>query len=503
MKIRLYALLLEDVLRDSELIKEILINEGFEVEMDLVDNEKDYVSNLKRHNYDIIFADYTLPGFSGQTALHLARELRPNVPFIFISGTIGEDRAVELLKQGATDYVLKDRMERLCFATKRALDATEQLNKFRKTEFELQTNRELLNTIINNAQDIIYIKDTKGRYLLLNETGESTYGVAAKNVIGKDDSIFFSGAEVTRIFLADKKVIESGAPFTYEEEVKCADGINRTFHTIKCPMFDNSGNPTGLFGISRDISEIKQMESFLTESIEKAEESNRLKTAFLNNISHEIRTPMNAIIGFSDFLKLPDLPDEKRDEYIDIISNNCYQLLDTINDIVITASLASGKVQLNVGKMDINTVFKSLYDQFEPKAGEKNISLTFKSFSDKKGAGIVADEIKLNEILAKLIDNGIKFTKQGKVNYGCRLKDNWLEFYVEDTGIGIPSEKQELIFERFRQAEKSTPYDFGGAGMGLTIAKGYTELMGGKIRLSSEIDKGSLFYFTVPYYESK
>ena len=177
MRIKLYALLLEDVKRDAELLEEILSENGFDPELVRVDNKEDFTSKLKRGKFDIIYADYTLPTFNGESALEIARQLSPNVPFICVSGTIGEDRAVELLKLGATDYVLKDRMERVPMATKRALDAVEQLNRFRETQIELQTNKRLLQSIINNALDCIFIKDIDVKYLLFNEAAERLFSV--------------------------------------------------------------------------------------------------------------------------------------------------------------------------------------------------------------------------------------------------------------------------------------------------------------------------------------
>jgi PAS domain S-box-containing protein len=266
MSTKLYALLLEDIPKDAELLREMLTDEGFELEMDVVETEPDYVSNLKRHNYDIIFADFTLPGFNGQAALELAKEICPNVPFICISGTIGEDRAVELLKQGATDYVLKDRMERLAFATRRALDAAVQLNKFRQTEIELQTNRKLLQSVINNALDAIFIKDINGRYLLINKATEKAIGKTASEVIGKDDTFTLSAKEAQAAMAADNKVIESCMPLTYEESYTLIDGNTHFFNIIKCPMFDDFGKPAGLFGIARDITKHRQMEQALRRS---------------------------------------------------------------------------------------------------------------------------------------------------------------------------------------------------------------------------------------------
>jgi PAS domain S-box-containing protein len=502
MNTKLHALFLEDIPNDVELVKELLYDDGFDVQMDIVDNGPDYVLSLKQHDYDIIFADFTLPGFDGDAALELAKKICPNIPFICISGTIGEDKAVELLKQGATDYILKDRMERVAFATRRALDAVAQLSKFRQKDIELQTNRKLLQTIINNALDVIYIKDIRGKYILVNEAAENAIGKSAFEIIGKDDMYMFSVPEAQMLMDVDKKVIETGVPLTYEESIILADGHTHTFHTIKCPMFDEIGKPTGLFGISRDITERKHMEQSLIEAKEKAEESDRLKTAFLHNISHEIRTPMNAITGFSNFLKEPELATETRNHFIDIINLSCNQLLDIITDIVNIARLETGQEKVIVTDVHINALLKTLYTQFEANARSKNISLTYTyQLSDDKSV-VQADQPKLTTILGNLISNALKFTRQGYVRFGYLIKGDNLEFYVEDTGIGIPSEMHDFIFDRFRKVESPISAKFNGTGLGLSISKGYVELLGGNIWLSSQPGRGSSFYFTLPYIQS-
>ena len=498
---KLYALLLEDIRKDAELLLELLTDEGFEMQIDIVETEADYVSRLKKNNYDIIFADFTLPGFSGETALEIAKKICPDIPFICISGTIGEDKAVELLKQGATDYVLKDRMERLGLAVRRALDAAAQLNKFRQAEIEAKTNRKLLQTIINNALDNIYIKDNNGKYMLINEATEKSMGKSSSIVIGKDDFFVHSEEEAKMIIETDQKVISGGVPVTYEESLTLADGQVHTFETIKCPMFDDHGNPSGLFGIARDITERKQMECSLIKAKEKAEESDRLKTAFLHNISHEIRTPMNSIVGFSEFLKDTDLSVEKRNTYVDIIHNSSEQLLSIITDIISIATLEAGQESIFKCPVNVNVVLKTLYAQFEPKTKQKNIPLYLNCGLYDEEAIIQIDQTKFIQILLNLVNNAIKFTKQGFIKFGYEQKGEYLEFFIEDTGIGIPSHMHESIFERFRQVESTIANGYGGAGLGLSISKGYVELMGGKIWLSSEPDKGSTFYFTIPYLQ--
>lgn len=500
MGIKLHALLLEDIRKDAELLEEMLIDKGFDLKMDVVEYKEDYISKLKSNTYDVIFADFTLPNFNGQDALELAKELCREVPFICISGTIGEDKAVELLKQGATDYVLKDRMERLPFATRRALDEVSQRNKMREKEIELETYRRFLETIITNALDAIYIKDSNGLYILFNRAAENAIGKPASEIIGKDDTFLFPEEEASRMMEEDSLVLNNGIPMTFEETVTLADANQHTFLTVKCPIFDEFGKVTGLFGIAREITDRKQMEQSLSIAKEKAEESDRLKTAFLNNISHEIRTPMNAIIGFSEFIANPDLDSQKRKQYTEIITQSCEQLLSIITDIVNIATIEAGQARINETKLKVNETLKLLFNQFLLRAKMQNICLELSLPQDE--IEIISDETKLSQILGNLINNALKFTRQGHINIGYQLvnlnNEPFIRFSVEDTGIGIPESMSEEIFQRFRQVEESSYGENKGSGLGLSISKAYVELLGGKIWVESVLEKGSTFYFTIP-----
>jgi PAS domain S-box-containing protein len=503
MKRKLYALLLEDIQKDVELLTELMEDAGFDLTIDVVEEKDDFISHIQKNKYDIIFADFTLPRFTGDTALDLAKKICPDVPFICISGTIGEEKAVELLKQGATDYVLKDRMERLAFATRRALDAVAHLKQFRKTEIELQTNRRLLQTIINNALDAIYIKDIHGKYLLFNDAAEKAFGKKSEDVIGKDDSFIFPEYELKRLKDIDDKIINSGIPITYEDSFEIIHGYTRTFHTIKCPMFDESGNASGLFGIARDITDWKALEKKLTDAKNKAEENDRLKTAFLHNISHEIRTPMNAIIGFAGFLKEPEMDFKTQSHYVDIINASSFQLLSIITDIVSISSLETGQEKPVLSDFNLNEVLQTIFYQFEVRAKEKKLGFNFNYPLENSKAEIKSDKTKLIEIITNLLENAFKFTHNGEINFSYRLKDQYLEFVVKDSGIGIPENMYELIFDRFCQVESTLAREYGGTGLGLSISKGYIELLGGKIWVESVQGKGSSFYFTIPYISSE
>ncbi len=499
MKEKLFALLLEDAPRDAELMREYLLDEGYDIRLEVVDCETDYLEKIGGTRYDIIYADFTLPGFTGEEALSYAVKICPDTPFICISGTIGEDKAVELVKQGATDYVLKDRIERLSLVTRRALDAARHLEKFRKAEFEAKTNRDLLKTVINNALDSIYVKDIDGKYLLFNKAAEMMTGKRAEEVIGKSDSVIFNNEDARKTAEEDKRVLERRTPITVEESLLLNDCKVHIFHTIKYPIYDAGGSIVGLSGISRDITEKKLIEQELVKAKEKAEEGDRLKSAFLQNISHEIRTPMNAIIGFSKLLKEPDIDRAKSISYGEIISNSTEQLLSIISDIISISTIEAGQERIIVKPCDINDIFEALNKKFSLVAKKKGLTLNSEITLSMGDCKIMSDNNKVTQILVNIIGNAIKFTKKGHVNYGCQLKGDKLEFFVEDTGIGIPEDKFEDIFKRFRQASMDIAGNYGGSGLGLAITKAYLSLLGGEIWLKSEIGKGSTFYFTIPY----
>ncbi len=208
---------------------------------------------------------------------------------------------------------------------------------------------------------------------------------------------------------------------------------------------------------------------------------------------------MNAIVGFSTFLNDPLLIQEKREHFSDIITQSCNQLLSIIDDLVAIATIETGQVKIQEREINLNSILKLLHEQFNLKAQTQNVLLGFKTTLSDLEANIRTDETKVTEVLSNLLNNALKFTRQGYVNFGCHIKDNFLEFYVDDNGIGIPPEMHDEIFERFRQVEVSTSRKFGGSGLGLSISKAYIELLCGKIWLSSEPDKGSVFYFTIPY----
>lgn len=236
---------------------------------------------------------------------------------------------------------------------------------------------------------------------------------------------------------------------------------------------------------------------------EKAEESDRLKSAFLANMSHEIRTPMNGILGFADLLKNPELTGEEQQAYIKIIEKSGNRMLNIINQIIDISKIEAGLMEMHLSESNINEQIEYVYTFFKPEAEAKNISISINTPLPDKEVTITTDREKLYAILTNLVKNAVKYSHEGSIEIGYNIinKDSarMIEFYIKDTGIGIPKDRQEAVFERFIQADIADRMAYQGAGLGLAITKAYVEMLGGTIYLESETGKGSTFYFTIPY----
>lgn len=237
----------------------------------------------------------------------------------------------------------------------------------------------------------------------------------------------------------------------------------------------------------------------LQEAKEKAEESDLLKSAFLANMSHEIRTPMNGILGFVELLKQPILSGEDQQNYVRIIEESGKRMLNIINDIISISKVEAGQSEVFYSETNINDQIKYIHSFFKQEAKNKNIELYYKTGLSDQDSMVVTDREKIYAIFTNLVKNAIKFTHRGFVELGYEKKGDYMEFYVRDTGVGIRPDQQSIIFERFRQANDSLSREYEGAGLGLAISKAYVEMIGGKIWVESDLGKGSVFYFTIPY----
>lgn len=257
-----------------------------------------------------------------------------------------------------------------------------------------------------------------------------------------------------------------------------------------------------ILSIIRDITERKEYEEKLKEATRKAEESDMLKSAFLANMSHEIRTPMNAILGFGQLLREKQFDREKQNKFLDIVVVRSKNLLQIINDIIDISKIEANQLKIEKHEFSLDKMLYELFSIFEAEiatANKEDLKIEFKAELYKEASYIESDKVRLRQILTNLISNAIKFTDKGKIKFGYKIEKEMLQFFVKDTGIGIPKEALGHIFERFRQADGSNTREFGGTGLGLSISKQLVEMMGGNIWVESEVDKGSKFYFTIPF----
>lgn len=248
---------------------------------------------------------------------------------------------------------------------------------------------------------------------------------------------------------------------------------------------------------------VKYKTAELLASKQKAEESDRLKTVFLQNISHEIRTPMNGILGFIELMNKDDLLEKDKKNYMDIVTKSGHRLLNTINDVIEISKIESGQISLHYSNVNIDEIMTDLYDFFKKQAEEKGVKLIYNRTLSEKIPLIETDKSLIEKIMVNLLRNAVKFTNEGSIEFGHYKEKNQLIFYVLDTGCGIPADRQEAILERFVQSDLNMTRAHEGSGLGLAIAKAYIELLGGKIKLESEENKGSKFYFNIPYISVK
>ncbi len=748
----LKVLSLEDSLMDFEIISEQLTKAGYHIDISRVETGKDFESSLRNNSFDIILADYNLPSFDAFRALAISNEICPDVPFICVSGSIGEILAIELLKQGAVDYVLKDRLERLPFAIKRALDeavgknarilAEEELKnkevkyrtltenipdiitrfdkdlrhiyvnpaierisglppeKFlgktngelgmpeekiavwnqnmsfvfetaeqRNFEFDFMTpdglryfsslivpefteegkvtsimsvarditeqklaeialrnSEERLRDIIFSTADWVWEIDKNGRYTYSSIKGNELFETSQEDIIGKTPFAFMPPDEAERIGKIFNDLVAKRAPIrnlenwniakngkriclltngvpivdkdgnfkgyrgvdiniterknaeevirqseaelnraqeiakmgswvlnletnkytwsqnmylilgydilnkvvTFEDFTRnihpddkylidlhlnkmsetrngadfdfrylLPDGEIRWIQSISTPHFEND-KLIELRGVTIDITEKKQSEQELLQAKEKAEASNRLKTAFMNNISHEIRTPLNGILGFAPLIAEPSVTSEQKEKYLKILNNSSNRLLQTITDYMDISLITSGNMEVREKEFILNELIDDIYDEFHSRCNEKHLVFSVKNPYKSETKIINTDKGLLTKIIAHLLDNAIKFTKSGAITLGISAENGLLRISVTDTGKGISEAALPDIFKHFIQEDSDNTRGYEGSGLGLSIVNGLVQLLGGNIWVESIKEVGSTFSLTIP-----
>ena len=365
---------------------------------------------------------------------------------------------------------------------------------------ELEENKLRYQVLLEAIPDLFFIIDKDGIYVDFVFKATEGLQIKPEDIIG--NSIFevgFSEKMSSKIIQCIQNCIEFDSIETIEYALEVA-GSSALFEMRIARLNNHS-----VISLARDITNRKLVEIKLEEAKNKAEEADRLKTAFLANISHEIRTPMNAIIGFSKMIGSSDFDDEEKGKFVEIIITNGKLLLTLINDMISLSKIESNTLVVKKLPCKLNDIMDGLYREFGYDLEDrKNIILKLNSDNSNPKFMITTDPVLLQATLQKLIDNGIKFTEKGEVEFGYKiLESNQLEFYVRDSGIGIAERDQERIFERFHQLDNRTIRAYEGTGLGLSIAQHYVRLLGGSLQVNSKVGKGSVFAFRIPYVKEE
>jgi len=370
----------------------------------------------------------------------------------------------------------------------------EDITNRKKTDLEILK----LSVAIEQNPASVIITDTQGIIEYVNKKFVAVSGYSNQELIGKVLRIFKPGHTSDDVYIEIWNNLFAGNIWKGEHQNRTKNKEIYWESVQISPIKNQEGKITNFVVLSENISERKKMEKDLITAKEKAEESDRLKSAFLANMSHEIRTPLNSILGFSDLLTAPDLDTVARKDFANLINSSGNNLLSIINDILDISKIEAGQITLIKNEFSAHHLISEIQKEYSYKAISKGIEFKLNTQTEKQKLVILSDESRIKQVLINFVGNALKFTDSGYIEIGVDQIENKIQFYVKDTGIGIPKEYHDKIFDRFRQVEAAQTRKYGGNGLGLAITKNLAELLGGKIWLESEPNVGSVFYFALP-----
>jgi PAS domain S-box-containing protein len=527
MKPSLRVLLVEDAEIDAQLILRQLIEAGFSVDAKRVEREQEFRDALNEAlPWDLLLCDYQMPQFDAPKALAILKESQLDIPFLVVSGSISTELAIEMMRQGAHDYLFKGDMARFVPAVQRELRELERRREHKLTEearlkaetagkISEQRYRELYQTT-NDLILSIQIAEDGGKYFEhWNATCERLLKISLERDAGKrmedllPPEIYTHCATLIDKCLKTCKTEDCDATFHKGEEVV-------HFHSTIHPIRDFSGRVSRLIVVARDITERKRSEESLKHAREELElrvkertaeltaantrlrELDRLKSEFLATMSHELRTPLNSIIGFTSLVKeeITGPLNEEQKKQLGMVYAASKHLLGLINDLLDVSRIEAGRFKLDRESFDFAGVVSETMAQMQHLAQSKKLAL--RSQLPPHGLPMVGDRRRCLQVLLNLTHNAIKFTEEGSVDIVISADDAFLHAEVIDTGIGVRAEHMGQLFEAFRQIDGSARRSYEGTGLGLYLCRKLLILMGGEINAHSVLGQGTRLSFKVP-----
>lgn len=381
--------------------------------------------------------------------------------------------------------------------TKRIIGVILDITKRKIDEANILRNMEFNNALMKSIPVPIFFKNANGFYLGCNDKFTEMMGVSNDDIIGKSVMELWPSDQAEVYHFRDLELLKHPENQVYQSKVTDKNGKILDVIFNKVVFFDENGKVAGIVGAYQDITEIKNTQNELILAKEKAEESDKLKSAFLQNISHEIRTPLNGILGFSNLLNSEDTTNEEIKEFTSIINNSGARLLEIINNVIDISKIETKQIIIEKNNFYIQNLFEGLFTDYEKIAIDKGLILKNNFNPSDNILSIYSDYSRLFQIMSNLINNAIKFTENGIIEIGFKNEKEYI-FYVKDTGIGIPEDRIHIIFQRFVQVNLAISRGYEGAGIGLSICKGLVDLLGGNIWFESEEGKGTTFIISLP-----
>jgi PAS domain S-box-containing protein len=501
----LSVLLVEDSDADAELIGYSL-RVGYDVQMERVQDAEGMRTVLSRGVCEVIISDYQLPQFDAPAALDILRQSGLDIPFIVVSGTIGEDVAVKMMRSGAHDYLLKSNLTRLNPAVAREIAEAGARRARRQLAAALHETEERLSLAIDATQlgtfdfypltgRLIWSTLTKGHFGLPADA-EISWDVFLRGLHGDD-------RERVAALVRDVLRPESGGHFTTEyRTLGIRDGIERWLSAEGRASYGPDGLAVRFIGVVQDVSERKRMEMALRESVERETEANRTKDQFLANLSHELRTPLNVILGYSRMvasaqIELTGPQANGVHRMIGIVERNAVAQLRIVEDLLDVQRIVAGRFDIAHTRSDLQELGQTVVDSLEPTATAKRLRMDVRL----EPIVMMCDGPRIQQVIWNLLSNAIKFTPEGgQVALRLIRCGSQVIIGVEDTGEGIPTQFLPHVFDRFQQLDMSTTRRHSGMGLGLSIVKQVVELHGGTILAQSNgPGLGASFTVTLAY----
>ncbi|OFZ29511.1 MAG: hypothetical protein A2622_07220 [Bdellovibrionales bacterium RIFCSPHIGHO2_01_FULL_40_29] len=488
----LHILIVEDNEMDQLLIKRELSKSDILCAVEVTDNKVEFIKKLEEFKPDLILCDFSMPQFGALAALEILKVKNLNIPVIIVTGTLTDEMAVECLKKGAIDYILKEKIIRLPSAIKIALDLTR--SKFEKivAEDRLRQNEKQLQVITAVLPASLAYISRQLKFIFCNKVNEEWFG---KDITGHHIQEIL-GESVAKIIESKMPTLLTGGQFNFESRLPHA--VQDIFASISVvPDVEKDSGVKGFVILITNITDRKKYEEELKAAKKQADAANEAKSQFLANMSHEIRTPLNAIMGLSELLLTAEQTTEEKNQWAEKILRNSEHLKSVIDEVLDLSKVESGKMSVQISSFSVPKVIAQIKSMLSPLAHEKKIEMTLQ-IEGSIPEFITSDIEKLRHILLNILGNAIKFSAKGPITLTVRLDESHekpqLEFRIRDRGVGVSEDERENLFKPFTQIDNSMTRKFGGTGLGLSLARKLAQALGGDVQLIESIPgQGSTF----------